>query len=131
DRAPLVDRYDRRQPELGRRLLERGGDAVPEAVGGAASLRAEERGDRPMVGHFGAAARALVEVTVDGVALVGLHGVEGVGPEEVSRLVVGQLSLHTPPIPTSTRSARMRLRPERMRLFTVPSGWSSAVATWR
>jgi len=84
-----------------------------------------------MVGDLGAAAGALVEMAVDGVALVALDGVEGVGPEELGDLIVGQLSLHTPPIPASTRSARIRFSPERMRLFTVPSGWSSLVATSR
>ena len=62
--------------------------------------------------------------------LVAVDGVEGVGRQELARLLVGHHA-STPRTPASARTARMRRMPLRIRLLTVPSGWSSSRATSR
>ena len=47
-------------------------------------------------------------------------------PRSSCDVEVGEVPAHDAPIPASTRTVRRRRRPERMRLFTVPSGSSSS-----
>ena len=84
-----------------------------------------------MLGHLGPAARTVEQVQLDLLPLLAVDRVEGIGAEELLEVGVAQASLHAPPIPASMRLARIRRSPARMRLLTVPSGASSASATWR
>src|SRR3546814_4326443 len=86
-----------------------------------------QQGDRfAVVVHRGPAARALCQVVLDQGALVVVDGVERVGAQQVLHLVGGHVRT-----PDSARPARRRLSPERILVFTVPSGTSSISATRR
>ena len=64
----------------------------------------------------------------DQLGLVRLDGVEGVGAEQLGDVVVGVTrSMASHPPPDVGQAGRMRFRPTRIRLFTVPSGSPSAV----
>ena len=76
------------------------------------------------------------QVVVDTIALGGIERVEGVRPEQLVEFVDVVRGIHVlthqsaPTVtPASTNSVRSRLRPARIRLFTVPSGWPSSSAT--
>ncbi len=71
------------------------------------------------------------EVALDLRALVRVDGVERVRAEELLRLRMSELPGHDPPIPDSASSPRIRRRPTRIRLLTVPSGSSRMAATSR
>ena len=64
------------------------------------------------------------------VQLGAVDGIERVGAEQFAGFFVGHHA-STPRTPASFSTARMRRMPLRMRLFTVPSGCSSIVATSR
>lgn len=72
--------------------------------------------------------------------LVAFHRVEGKGPEEgldlgvrdgsgIAGIVYLQGIAHVKVTPLAARVGRIRLRPARIRLFTVPSGSPSIAAT--
>ena len=107
--------------------------SVLAGLGGVAALVGEERRDLTVLGHLGATAGTGREVGLDRGALVGVDRVEGVGPEEVDDLVVGHVPLvhGWPPTPASASPVRRRRSPERILVFTVPSGSSSIDATSR
>ena len=113
-----------------RGLLEALGDAGPHALGGPLAAVGEEGGGLPVGLHLGPAAGAAGQVGLDDVALVVVDGVEGEGAEQLLDVLVGEAaSWRTDPGVDEGR--RKRRRPERMRLFTVPSGSSRRVATSR
>jgi len=68
---------------------------------------------------------------LDGLALVGIEGIEGVHPEELAGVGVTQLSAHDTLTPASTMETRILRNPDLILLFTVPSGSSRRTATWR
>ena len=55
----------------------------------------------PELGHLGATPRALHEVELDQLALVGLDRIEREGAGERPQLLVAQLSVHAPLTPAS------------------------------
>lgn len=88
----------------------------------------------PVLFHLGSAAGALPEVVLHDLPLVGVDRVEGERAEQGLDLLVPQHLAHSGTAglsPASASRPRIRLRPERIRLFTVPSGWPSIVATSR
>jgi hypothetical protein len=85
-----------------------------------------------VLSHLGPATRALDQVAFDALALIGVDGVERVGTQHLGELVEGVVHVHSPnPTPALTNSVRNRFNPERIRLFTVPSGSSNMTATSR
>ena len=90
--------------------------------------------------HLGGRTGVDLEVVLDTTPFVVVDGVERVGTEEFVEFVgvtgwsghVVLLSTHRHSVPTltpaCTSSTRRRLRPERIRLFTVPSGSPSRSA---
>ena len=79
-------------------------------------------------------ARALVvafDVARDLLAFLAVERVEREQRQELVELGAGQLSVHDDVIPDSTSVSRRRRNPTRIRLLTVPSGWSSSSATSR
>ena len=89
----------------------------------------QHRGRNLQLADLVARVAVIGEVLVDLRALVVVDRVERVGAEQLLELGMRQLSFHAPPIPASARPSRMRRSPERIRLFTVPSGWSRSAAT--
>ena len=71
------------------------------------------------------------EVLLDLLTLVVVYRVERVRAQKLVELAATQLSCHGPATPLSTSASRSRLSPERIRLFTVPSGSPSTTATSR
>ena len=67
----------------------------------------------------------------DLLAFLAVERVEREQREELVELGAGQLSVHDDVIPDSTSVSRRRRNPTRIRLLTVPSGWSSSTATSR
>ncbi len=108
------------------------GDAVPQPIGRLPADERHHRGHLAVLSDLGPSARALLEVLLDLLAFVVIHRVECVGAEQVVHLGGRQPSVHdSPPVPMSTSVERIRLRPDRMRLFTVPSGSRKSAATSR
>ncbi len=104
------------------------GDARPQPLGERLD-RVAQRGRHLAVGvELGPTARALGQVGLDHLVLVAVQGVEGEHGQELSGLLMAHHA-STPWTPASTRAARMRRMPLRMRLFMVPSGVSSRAAT--
>ena len=125
DESELRDRAGRIGSELVR-------DAVPQSVGGLTTGERHHRGDLAVLGHLGACSWVLLQVLLDLLALVGIDGVECVGAQQLVHLGRCQPSVHDgPPVPMSMSVERIRLRPDRMRLFTVPSGSRKSAATSR
>ena len=73
----------------------------------------------------------LLEVRVHHASLVVVDRVDRVGREQVADLLRAQLTIHDSSIPRSSNCCRSRMSPVRIRLFTVPSGWSNIRATSR
>ena len=108
------------------------GDAIPHAVGRLAADERHHRRHLAVLGHLGASARVLLEVLLDLLTLVGVDGVERERTQQLVHLGRSQPPVHDgPPVPMSTSVDRIRLSPERMRLFTVPSGSLKSAATSR
>ena len=91
-----------------------------------------------MACHFGRASRAVPEVSLDQSHLVGIERIESVGTQKVHQLLMGHAVLGSRhwlapagSTPRSARLARNVANPVLIRLFTVPSGVPSTVATSR
>ena len=112
--------------------LDGGGDAVPQLGRGRRPALGEEGCHLAVLRHLGPATGALEEVDGDLARLGAVDGVERVRTEELLDLVVGEGCGHqSAPTPAAARDRRIRFMPERIRLFTVPSGWSRMSATSR
>ena len=126
----------RSEPRHRRRLLvllalgQAAGDARPQPLGQGLHRVAHGRRHLAQAVELGPAARAGLQMLLELGELVAVDGIEGVGTQELARLVVGHHA-STPRTPASARTARMRRMPLRIRLLTVPSGWSSSCATSR
>ena len=117
-----------------RHLVDGFGDAVPHTLGSGVVVVGEQCRDLPQLGDFRAATWALGQVCLHRVALLWLDRVEAVGAEQRLDLLVGQLDHDASPLaptPDFASSSRMRRMPDRIRLFTVPSGCASTTATSR
>lgn len=91
-----------------------------------------------MLGDLDRALDAVVEMALHHRRSLGIDGVQGVDAEQLLDLRVARLaalgshcSAPAGSTPRSARLMRSRPRPERMWLFTVPSGSSSISATSR
>ncbi len=133
---PSADRLEADRGRPGRRqlrwlLLEGLLDPLPQTRGRLGAAVSEQRRslavDRNERTRLGSAR----EVLLDLLALVVVYGVERVRAQELVELAATQLSCHGPATPLSTSASRSRLSPERIRLFTVPSGSPSTTATSR
>ena len=117
--------------ELRRRRVERTFDARPQRCRRAHVARGQERHRLAQRLHFGARVVVAFDVARDLLALLAVERVEREQREELVELRAGQLSVHDDVIPDSTSVSRRRRNPTRIRLLTVPSGWSSSIATSR
>ena len=140
DAPPLALRLlvDGHEPQLRNRALggrvgrDLVGDAIPHAVGRLAADERHHRRHLAVLRHLGTSARVLLEVLLDLLTLVGVDGVERERTQQLIHLGRSQPPVHDgPPVPMSTSVDRIRLSPERMRLFTVPSGSLRSAATSR
>ena len=124
------------EPRHRRRLLvlpalgQAAGDLGPQPLGQGLHRVAHGRGDLAQAVELGPAARAGLQVLLELGELVAVDGIERVRTQELAGLLVGHHA-STPRTPASARTARMRRMPLRIRLLTVPSGWSSSCATSR
>ncbi len=105
-------------------------DARPQAVGRFLDRVAQGTRHLAQPVELGPTARTGVEVLLDLGHLVDVDGVERVGTQQLAGLLVRDHA-STPLTPASTKTARMRRMPLRMRLLTVPSGCPSSRATSR
>jgi len=119
------------EPQRRGHLAERRRNAIPHTVRRVGAGLAEQSRDLPQFGDLGATARTLAKMVLDERCLVRIHGVQRVGPEQLLELFVSHGLSPSPMALASTSESRMRRRPERMRLFTVPSGSCSRSATSR
>src|SRR4051794_16542839 len=114
------------------RLLERGRRMLHRGLLGSGGV--ENRGDAHQLAVLGGAGRALGEVPVDGLGLVGLERVEHVAAEERAAFVAGGGHASTP---ISSRASRRPRRAYEVRLLIVPSGMpvrsdiSRRVSPWK
>ena len=100
-------------------------------AGAAHVARGQERHRLAQRLHLGARVVVAVDVARDLLALLAVERVEREQRQELVELGAGQLSVHDDVIPDSTSVSRRRRNPTRIRLLTVPSGWSSSTATSR
>ena len=126
----LEPRHRRRAGLLVLALGEPAGDAGPEPFG--QGLHRVAHGGRHLAQavELGPAAWAAGQVRLELGELIAIDGIERVGAQELAGLFVRHHT-STPLMPASARTARMRRMPLRIRLLTVPSGWSSSWATSR
>ncbi len=92
---------------------------------------AEGGGRLPIGVELGPAPRAGVHVRPQRVELGTIDRVEGECPDQLGGLLVVHGVLGHLIAPLATSEARMRCRPDRIRLLIVPSGSSSICATSR
>ena len=108
--------------------------AIPShsSAGGRPPRVGQQAGHLVVLGHLDRAPHAPVEMRLDHGRGLGVHGVEGVGAEELLdlRVTQGREVVHSPApagsMPRSIRLMRSRPSPDRIRLLTVPSGSSSS-----
>ena len=117
--------------DISGRRVERTLDARPHGVRRAYVARGQERHRLAQRLHFGARLAVAFDVARDLLAFLAVERVEREQREELVELGAGQLSVHDDVIPDSTSVSRRRRNPTRIRLLTVPSGWSSSTATSR
>ena len=106
------------------------GDLGPQPFGRRLHRVAHGGRDLAQAVELGATTRAGLEMLLELGELVAVDGIERVGTQQIAGFFVRHHA-STPRTPASARTARMRRMPLRIRLLTVPSGWSSISATSR